>query len=261
MSEPVVLSASSINTYLRCQQQWYYAYVMNIKSPPNVALLVGLSAHKAVETNMEQKVTSKLDLPVADVLDVFSTEYDAQVGDIENEDEDPGKGKDSGIDIVRLYHTTVAPPIQPALVEEQIQFSVNGIPYSTVLDLVEERIDPVFNEAHDILRELKTTKSTPTIDRYAIQMTGQSVGLKHKTGKEQVGVIVDVLVRTKTPKHIQIQAPELMKPPAIGMFADIVAKVHAQIQTGNFIPSGLTNRACSWCGYTNICPAYKYFGK
>lgn len=261
MTSPLVLSASSVNTYLRCQQQWYYAYVMNIKSPPNVAQLVGIAAHTAVETNMAQKITSKVDLPVSDVLDAFSTAYDEQVPDIEDDAEDPGKAKDSGVDIVRLYHTAVAPPIQPVLVEEQIQFAVNGIPYSTVLDLVEERVDPVMLEPYSVLRDLKTTKSTPTAGKYALQMTGYAVALKHKTGQTNADVIIDVMVRTKTPKYVPIQAGDLAEGPAVAEFAGIVLKVHQQIMGGGFIPTGITNNACSWCGYSNICPTYKQFGK
>jgi len=261
VTSPVVLSASSVNTYLRCQYQWYAAYVLNIKSPPNVALLVGIAAHTAVETNMVQKITTKVDLPVTDVLDAFSTAYDEQVPDLEDDKEDPGKGKDSGVDIVRLYHTAVAPPIQPILVEEQIQFAVNDIPFSTVLDLVEERTDPIMQDQHNVVRELKTTKSTPDRAKYALQLTGQAIGLQHKTGTEQVDSVVDVLVRTKIPKYVALQAGDLAKPPAIATFADIVKQVHTSIMAGNFIPTGITNRACSWCGYQTICTPFKTFGK
>lgn len=261
MSSPIVLSASSVSTYLRCQYQWYLAYVMSIKSPPNVAMLVGLATHTAVETNMVQKIDTQVDLPVSDVLDAFSTAYDEQLPDVEDDKEDPGKAKDSGVDIVRLYHTAVAPPIQPVLVEKQIQFAVNGIPYSTVLDLVEGRMDPVMLDQHNVVRELKTTKSAPDKSKYAIQLTGQALGLQHETGTEQVDAVVDVLVRTKVPKYVAIPAGDLAKPAAISMFASVVTQVHDSISAGNFIPTGLTNRACDWCGYTNMCPAYKAFSK
>jgi hypothetical protein len=29
------------------------------------------------------------------------------------------------------------------------------------------------------------------------------------------------------------------------------------IQTDNFPPTGLQSNACSWCGYKDICPAFR----
>ena len=256
MSDPVVLSGSSINTFLRCGQQWYFAYIEKLKSPPNLKQVVGIATHRAVEVNMAQKVTTKLDLPVSDVLDAFSESYDSQLPEVEDDD-DPGEAKDSGIAITRLYQTEVAPPIQPLWVEQEIQFAINGQPYSGVIDLVEER-EGVFGPEH-IIRDTKTTGRKPTGEGHAIAMTGYAVAFRHKTGMKESDIALDYLVRTKKPYYLEVKNSGPIADDAIAQFGSIVGAVGKAIEAESFVPNGLQNNACSWCGYTAVCPAYQRF--
>jgi len=260
VTPPVVLSASSVATYLRCGQQWYYAYIMNYKEPPNLKKVVGIATHRAVELNMEQKITTKVDLPTEQVLDAFADAFDKESEDVEpDERESPGEAKDSGIAITRLYHETVGPPIQPYWVERQVQYAVDGVPFTGILDLVEERTDPVMGSQHFVLRDVKTTAQTPSRQRYAIQMTGYAVAVKHETGQDSADVILDFLVRTKLPKYVPLYADVTKN--TIRQFSDVVGQVMNGINAGNFPPNGLVGTACSWCGYRDICPAFKEFSK
>src|SRR5215471_2585282 len=84
--EPVdVWSGSSLNTFLRCAKQWEYAYVYRFKRPPKLRMVLGAAAHFAVETDLRQKITTQVDLPVGDVLDAFSTSYDLESVEAEEE--------------------------------------------------------------------------------------------------------------------------------------------------------------------------------
>lgn len=250
MTDPLVLSKSSLNTFLRCPQQWEYAYVRRIKSPPSVRQTLGIAAHTAVETNFRQKITSEVDLPENDVLDAFSTAYDAGTEDIEKPEEDIGKAKDSGLTLLTKHHREVAPGISPLMVEEPVQYTINGIAFSGYLDLV---------DVQRRLRDLKTTARSPTVGNHAMEMTGYAVGYREKTGEVEQDVVLDYLVRVKDPKK-QYQKVEWGGPVddhAINVFAKQVGIASTMIEAGLFPATGVQSQACSWCGYTAICPAYR----
>jgi len=70
-----LLSVSKIRMYLRCPLQYYYRYCEGLKVPPDSGLTLGKSVHAGIEANYSQKITSFSDLPLNDVLDVYSTAF------------------------------------------------------------------------------------------------------------------------------------------------------------------------------------------
>lgn len=245
------LSKSSVSTYLRCGQQWYYAYVMKIRRPPKVRQAIGLAAHSAIELNMGQKVASKIDVPTDVVLDVFRDEY-AAMDDIQPDEEiSPKQGIDNGIRVVRKYHEDVAPGIQPAWVEEPVMFEINGVPYSGWIDLVDDK---------GRVRDTKTSAKSPSRASrdHVLSMIGYALAYRQRTGLVESEVVIDTLVYLKTKtKYVPIASGGPVTRDAIQTFAGVIQGVAEQIEEGRFLPTGLMNNACSWCGYRDICPAYK----
>lgn len=254
-TESVLLSASSINTFLRCGYQWYLAYVERVREPPSLKQVLGIATHDAVEVNMRQKLTSHIDLPVADVLDAYSDSFDAQVREVEVFTEKPGAVKDDGVRLVSLYQRTVAPPIQPYWVERPIRFMMGGIEYTGYLDLVDERETPLGPIRR--IRDTKTTARRPTGSSYAIAMSGYALGYRAETGDVEDEVILDYLVRTKTPQYIPISSGGQVSDESLDAFAGISRTIAAAIEAGSFIYNGLYSGACSWCGYKERCPGYR----
>lgn len=253
---PQVLSASSISTFMRCEQQWYYAYVEKIRRPPSVRQAIGLAGHAGIAHNMTQKIMSYADEPLDVVLDVFSDEYDelAQDGLEETETENTAKGKDSGLLTLKVAHLEVAPKIQPVMVEQPVQFEVDGIPYSGYLDLVDDKRR---------VRDSKFVGKKPggVNVQYATAMTGYAVSVRQLTGEIESEVVLDYFVRTKKPYHLPVASGGPIEDSAIRFFAKLVKDVNRRIQDGVFLPTGLTHQACGWCGYRDICPAYRKEGK
>lgn len=240
-----VFSASSVNTYIRCGKQWEYAYVYGIKSPPSLRAVIGIAAHEAVEINYRQKMASGVDLPVGDVLDAFSDAFDRAVVDaVPDEKETTATGKDSGIKTVDLYHREVASAVYPVLVEEQVQFKVNGVPFSGYIDLVDTRRQ---------IRDLKTVKSKPSRSDYSLNMVGYAIGYRQATGEIESNVQLDYIVRTKEPYYHPVPSEGPITDEAIASFADVVTGVADAVQKGVFLPTGINTGACSWCGYRSIC--------
>lgn len=241
-----------MGTFLRCGQQWYYAYVMGIKSPPSVRQSLGIAAHKAVELNMRQKLDTFSDIPLSDFRDAFSTEYDSVIGDVSAPEEDAGKAKDSGIKLMTLHHKLVAPTIQPLWVEQPIQFSVNDIPYSGQIDLV--ATNPLEATMKKTVRDTKTTSRRPSGGAYFLNMTGYAIGYREATGETEDGVALDYLVRTKVPQYVPIESGGPVDDQSILRFTQVITSVYDAITAGRFIPNGIYNNACSYCGYNQICP-------
>jgi hypothetical protein len=243
-----LLSASSIQTFLRCAKQWYYAYILSIKAPPTLKQHLGTVGHATVATNLRQKMDTMVDLPTEAVLDEFSDRWDAGLADTKTEeDEDPGEFKDSGLKAVELVHTTVTPSVLPIWVEQPVQFAVNGIPYSGYVDLVDhlERV-----------RDHKFVTRKPDGQQYMLNMTGYAIAYRHLTGQVESDVIVDAVVRYKKgPQHRPVAAGGPVTDDAIRTFAGIAETVTEQITQGRFLPNGLVGNppACSWCGYADIC--------
>lgn len=248
------LSKSSVSTFLRCGQQWFYAYVMKVKRPPSLRQAIGIAGHSAVEANFSQKIITKADVPADVVEDVFADEFDDMAPDVEpEEDEDMKTGKDSGIKAVRKHHEEVAPHVQPIMVEQAVNFEINGVPYSGWVDLVDDR---------KRVRDTKFVGKTPSkVTRdHQLSMIGYAVGYRQLTGEVESEVMLDNVVRLKRePKYVPIASGGPVTDAAIASFARTVTGVSEAIQKGVFVPNGLENNACSWCGYKDICPAYKEF--
>ena len=247
-----LLSASSIQTFLRCGKQWYYAYILNLKRPPTLKQLIGTSGHAAIEKNFKQKMDTLLDLPLEAVLDEYSDVWDQKVGDTEpDEDEKPGEMKDVGAASVAVHHKEVAPTILPIWVEQPVRFKVNGVPYSGYVDLVDHL---------SRVRDHKFVSRKPTGMQYMLNMTGYAISYRHMTGTVETDVILDAIVRYKKgPEHHPVVSGGPVTDETIKTFAGIVTNVSGQIEAGRFLPNGIvgTPPACSWCGYADICDDYR----
>lgn len=246
---PLVLSASSVQAYLRCGLAWYLGYVLGVKASSSGPQVLGIAGHKAVEANMAQKIDSHTDLPEDDVLDAFSDAFDEQEME---EVEKPGLLKDSGVAAVREYHRRAAPTIQPIEVEKPIQFAVNSIAYSGQLDLIDDA---------GRIRDTKFVGRKPEEGKYKLNMIGYAIGYRQgaSTPSEPVvetDTVLDVMVRNKRPQYVQMSAGGPVSEHEIRRFASILKSVQDNIQKGSFPPNGLaTPGTCRTCNFYKVCPA------
>lgn len=253
MAEPVVLSGSSLNTFLRCGAQWMYAYVYRLKRPPTLKQALGTSGHAAAELNLRQKITSRIDLPLDVVLDAFRDSFkEESYESAERPERRETKPVflDSGIAAVRVWREVVSPTYQPTMVEQHVQFALNGIPIDGTVDVVDEE---------GVIRDHKFVGKKPsaTDGTYVLNMTGYAIGYRRLTGGIETGIVLDHIVRTKVPYHVPIVSNGPVPDDAIVAYAGIVETVKRSIDAGIFPPTGLKSNACSWCGFRDICPAYR----
>ena len=248
-SEPRILRQSQINTFLKCSRQWYYRYALGIVSPPGAAMSFGSSAHRAVETNYKQKIDTGVDLPAADVVEIFREDFRGREKETAwAPGEDPGALADLGVKAVGLYQIEVAPTVQPLMVEKEFESTFSNTPL-----ILQGRIDLV--DDNDVLRDMKTTGKSPSAgeaDR-SLQLSLYGVGYKAISGEYPKGYQLDHIVKTKTPKIVCNRTTRTEAD--IARALAVVGLVDRAITSGIFPPADPNHWVCSekWCGYWNRC--------
>ena len=262
----LILSASSVGTYLRCPKQWEFAYIYKERRPPTIKQALGIASHEAYDKDMTAKLATGENWPLALVQDAFSTDYDAKWRDgflkTKEEDEDPGAAKDQQIRVIRKYALDLAPLIEPVMVEQSFMIEVDGQLFSGTLDLASiDRVvvDPETIREQIKVRDWKNTAQKPSdTSKYVFGMIGYALGYRAITGTVEDEVQLDYLVRykVKDPGYFPVSSGGPVSARAIEGFSSTLLEVRDSIMKGSFFPAGLQNGACSWCGYKTICPAY-----
>ncbi|MCH7549964.1 MAG: PD-(D/E)XK nuclease family protein, partial [Candidatus Krumholzibacteriota bacterium] len=129
MNEPKHHSATQINMFMRCGFAYYCRYILGEKSPPVAAMIQGGSVHKGLELNYQQKVNTRVDLPLDTVLDAYVSDFDRRIVEVE-ERVNKGELKDQGVDLVTVYQHDVARNLQPINVEEKVTIEFDNVPYT-----------------------------------------------------------------------------------------------------------------------------------
>jgi len=226
VTRPVVFSASSVNAYLDCHLQWWFSYVLNEEGYQSEAKVFGIAFHDAVEAILKGTLPSDAfdDYPIKSAIEVFVR------------------------DILPTYRN-------PVWIEKEFQIEVNGIPYSGVIDALDEQDTPWGFE--DILRDHKSTGSRPRAGRYRFNMQGYWMGARD-LGRTPAAIQLDYVVRTKTPYYW----PEVVPVPDdddLAVFATTLKRVADGVDRSDYRATGLGTRACSSCPYTAMCGPYQRF--
>lgn len=242
MSRPVVFSASSISTYLECGLRWWFTYVAAFPARPSLAMATGVAVHAAAETVLRGKMTG---WPVS--------EQEALAAYRQAMEEAGHSPDEAGSALVRLFMDEVAPKTSPLLVETPFQIEVNGIPYSGIFDWYDSNL---------VLHDLKTSASRPSArnNRYRIAMIGYALGARDLTGREETGIVLDYLVKTKTPYYWPVASPPASEAD-IAEFAATVETVAEAVARRVYDPDGLFKGACRYCPFTQECGPYLRLAK
>jgi len=243
------LSITQINAYLRCPLSYYFRYIEGIKIPPAGAIILGKSIHKTLEENYRQKIKSFKDLPLNQILEIYSASFEKQKKEepeIDWEGENPGKVKDDGIGLLKVYQKEISPNIQPLLVEEPFTIEFRNTNYLLVgfWDLIDR---------NQIIRDTKTAKRSYPEDaaENSLQLTAYQLAYEIIKRRKPKALILDVMVRNKTPK-----TQVLISPPRneikIKRFLKTMSQIAHSVETGIFYPCE-DRIKCSYCGYKELC--------
>jgi len=231
------LSPSQIRQYLRCPQCYRFRYVDGLVAPISPTMLRGRAVHRGIEQNYIQKRDTHEDLPVEQVREVTAGAFEEDREDVDWSKDDPGKALDSTVAMAELYHTEVAPTIQPASVEERVEIAFPGLDYELVgvIDVVDE---------HGYIRDTKTTGKTPAenVIHNNLQLCAYALMYRTITEEQEAGIVLDYLVATKTPKVVRFE--KQVEEEEIDRFLRIMQAVADAIDKGIFLPAD----GCFMCG-------------
>ncbi len=216
---------------------------------------LGSAVDTGITHNYEQKIKSEADLPTDDVLDAFSTDFEARKGETQwGKDEKVGDVKDDGVRVIKVYQDEIAPTVQPVATQQKVRLEIPNFDY----DLL---IVPDVEQTGNIIRDTKVVgKSPPGVKsgnpqpqpHHFVQMTAYAMATAARTGEPTKGGVVDYLVKTKTAKVVPV--PVSFTERDYTYFKNMIALTARQIETKIFVPNRQST-LCSrkYCGYFNEC--------
>lgn len=241
----------------------YFRYVLNLKRPPGVFLVVGSATHKIDEVDLRSKLTTGALLPDEVLADLASTTFDAtwegEAPELDEEEKSAGREKVKGqakdlvIRLSKTYHAQVAPGIDPTHVEQALRLECPGFPFD-----LQGTVD-VYEGGIRKLRDTKTSARKLAADSAIgnIQLDFYSMMLGRILGEPVREVQLDVILKSKKGETQALLAP------ATTNFAPLVDRIERTskvFETGAFVPvdrHGPSGWICQsrFCGFwDDICP-------
>jgi hypothetical protein len=188
-----VLSPSQVKTYLDCSARWWFKYGLGLPDPKTSWLAFGLAIHSAIELNFRYKLENGEDLPPQTAVLVFRDAWMEQRGETEfREDEDPEAMGRAGERLIALYIKDVAPRVEPAAVELEVQGEIAGVSVCGRVDLLDRQ---------GRLVDVKTASRRPNCvsSDYAFQLATYRQITPGASGQARL----DTLVKTQIPQIVE----------------------------------------------------------
>lgn len=250
------LTQSMLNMWSRCPEQFRRRYIENDIIPPRIAARIGTGLHKGAQVNHLAKRTTHQDEPLSVVQDAARDGYltAIQEGVFFTPDEVPGakkqlaEGVDTTTSLARTYHESLAPLVQPNLVEEKLILEVDElpIPFAGTIDVY---------TSDQWWLDLKSADKKWPLNKAVndIQATLYNELVRERTGSYPKKLSFEVFTKSK----LEHQTVETTRTPQD--FEALILRSKAMlssIKAGVFMPADPSSWMCSanWCGFWNSCP-------
>jgi len=247
---------SEIKMFLMCGMSWVFRYVDKIKMPGSAAAMIGNCVDTGVSANFAQKVTSGADMPLDQVLQTCSEEFEKRLPEtVFDEEEQPGPAKDAAIRVMEFHHKHVAPLIRPATVQEQFVIETDaGYDLAGAID---------YTDKAGFIGDTKTASrqraSSYTVNG-AFQPAMYDFAYQAIRGKPANGFRFDIITRPTVklaPEYKPISG-QVTATDHAWLFNGIT-QVHKAIQAGVALLISEGHWKCSpkYCEYFSICKGKK----
>jgi len=271
------LSASQISTYLRCGMQYYFRYIEQKSSPPNIAMMTGSACHKGFETYYQDTIDEGEPsvLTGAQIAELAIAEIEEEAA----EKEVPLVGEEKDNTVIEIqtaitsYIDHVAPKIVPTAVEKEITFDITeNIPILAYIDLIRKKNDQEMYQGSSpsVICDYKVTGKKWALNQLtnALQFMLYAIGLEvgnveiHNLRKTTANIkqmkdapdgwatpSQDVTTNIRILRHTFDNAAEQQH------IISLVTRVAEGITKGNFLPCLPDEWCCTpkWCGYWHLC--------
>jgi len=247
-------SYSQLNVFTMCQKSWEFRYLDRIPTPINGEMLRGDAYHKALAHAYANVVIYKEVPSIDEVLQVYSDVWDKRLKDriiidegeevyipsIDFKGKDPGKLKDDGIKLVKIYHNTILPKVIPSEVEVRRTIIYQGIPIISYIDLI---------DWSGMIIDHKVKARMFSEDELTKDLQSSFYGLV--LGKDEFNFNYHAALTVKEP-YIKI-VPVKRDKNDINWVGRLIVAAWRQIEAGLFSPSS----AGWWCA-PEQCPYWGY---
>ena len=247
------LSPTRLNLWLKCPLAFRLRYIDGIRSPTTPSLFLGRRVHAGLEIFYRHRQLG-IHLEEAEVVHRMNDTWDE---DVCNEsmvfnsvaDEESLRTKES--DLVRAYldfipedepaplavETTLEAPLVDPFTGENL-----GIPLLGIVDLI------VDGGNGPVISDFKTAaKSTPPSEiSHEVQLTAYSFLFRQAAGREEAGLEIRSLVKTKTPK-IAFHSFAARTEAHFRRFFAVVRAYLDDLDAGRFIYR--PGMGCSYCDF------------
>lgn len=262
-------SWSRISMFLRCGEQYRRVYVVGERAAPGIALIAGSAAHASVEADMTSKrdkgkllkMDEIVEISRAKAADILAKQgirlIDEEVNEIGSSDNRVREHVQSrSVIFSRLHHSSMAPYINPLLIEHTFRLVTRNFPFDLVgvVDLQEK---PTKEFTVGIVRDTKTTSA----NKGSMADDSDQLTLYGLWGRQVYGMIpplqLDLLIATKEPKAV-IQKT-FRTNDDIEVLSRRIECVASAIEKGVFLPAPTDSWSCGpkYCGFAMTCPYYR----
>jgi RecB family exonuclease len=223
--------------------QYFFRYIEKVPSQKNLALAFGSAVHLTLQKNYSQKMQTKRDLPIDEIKDSFSDNYDTETADVSRKEiidanTSEGSVKDNGIHLIKLYHQQISPRIQPTAVEQKLEASFKNFPtkLNGIVDLAD--VNGV------VIDHKTTTRRQQMPEKYKIQVGIYKV-LKQARGDQISDCRIDWLIRKANPEIVHVEViPDVNF--ALRMFQMVCAGIEKEVFIPNRDSMLCTRRFCAY---------------
>ena len=251
---------STLNTTLRCGEQFRRRYIEGEIIPPGIAAGRGTGVHKANEVNLKYKLMSKQSLPLSDLQDAardgFVNAFKNGVYIPKDQLSEKSKllniGLNDTIRCTKIYREKVADTINPIAIEEEFYLDVGlDLPLAGRMDYQEKP------EVGDI----KTTSLKWQPERINKEIQPVFYSFVHeKTKGIRPEFKYHILIARRNNKGAATSEEHqiLTKTATDQDYQALFHKIHVfikMLKAGIFMPADPTSFLCDpkWCGYWYTC--------
>ena len=242
-SEPLTLSASAVNTYRKCPQQFLFSRLWSLKEGPRATYSFGAVMHTTIKRFIEQ-LKRGMKLPFDEVARIYETEW---ISAGFEDDYQENEYKKDGIEQLRAFHSAMlAAP--PEILEQEKSFE---LPLENNV-IINGRIDQINSLGRNDVEIIDYKTGAPRKDSDAkkdLQLSIYAIAAKEILELNPVRLAFYYLQEGKLQETTR-DAKQL------NQAQKIIQESAADIRAAAFRPKRHF-ATCRSCAYQPICPAFE----
>jgi DNA helicase-2/ATP-dependent DNA helicase PcrA len=242
-SEPLTLSASAVNSYRQCPQQFLFSRLWSLKQGPRATYSFGAVMHTTIKRFIEQ-MKRGVKLPFDEVARIYETEW---ISAGFEDDYQENEYKKDGIEQLRAFHAAmVAAP--PEILEQEKAFE---LPLENNV-IINGRIDQINSLGRNDVEIIDYKTGAPRKDTEAkkdLQLSIYAIAAKEILELNPVRLAFYYLQENKVQETTR-DAKQLTQA------QKIIQETAADIRAAAFQPKRHYT-TCRACPYQPICPAFE----